>query len=214
MDKSCNITKIIKRLCGQTLPQGVFQKGSSRVFLDDNGYYFTMIEFQPYSLSKGTFLNVGMSFLFQKNDYLPFSYSFNNDTRVGKCFIEYLNDAQFEKEVREYVELAKALVLKYRAFADVEFAREYFLNELSGSDRDLYLKSVFCFLSDDVENGQKYYKLFLETPFYKKISALSNLGAEETKMSKEYILGIIGERRKYWRGKASMKKMQINKYDR
>lgn len=55
MNQGNNVNKIIKRLCQEIFPRDVFQKGNSRVYLDDNGYYFTMIEFQPYSLKKEHF---------------------------------------------------------------------------------------------------------------------------------------------------------------
>lgn len=77
-----------------------------------------MIEFQPYSLQKGTFLNVGLSFLFSRSECLSFSYSYNNESRIGKKFIEYIDDKQFEKDVRKYVELANDYILKYRMFAE------------------------------------------------------------------------------------------------
>ena len=55
MNQYNNINKIIKKLCKEIFPSDVFQKGNSRVYLDDNGYYFTVIEFQPYSIKKVLF---------------------------------------------------------------------------------------------------------------------------------------------------------------
>lgn len=49
MGQNNSINRIIKKLCNEIFPCEVFQKGNSRVYLDDNGYFFTMIEFQPYS---------------------------------------------------------------------------------------------------------------------------------------------------------------------
>ena len=38
--------QIIKKLCKDILlALGVFQKGTSRIYIDDNGYFFTVIEF-------------------------------------------------------------------------------------------------------------------------------------------------------------------------
>lgn len=47
MSECNNTNKIIRKLCKEIFPSSVFQKGNSRVYFDDNGYYFTMIEFQP-----------------------------------------------------------------------------------------------------------------------------------------------------------------------
>lgn len=64
------INNIIKKKCKDIFPEEVFQKGTSRVYYDDNGYYLTQIEFQPYSLKRGFFLNIGLSFLFNKENTL------------------------------------------------------------------------------------------------------------------------------------------------
>ena len=102
-----DINKIIKKLCKEILPQDVFQKSDTRVYYDDNGYYLTVVEFQPYSLEKGTFLNAGVSFLFDKSDYISYSYSYDDNIRIGRKFIKYINDSQFEDEVLK----SKGLVL-------------------------------------------------------------------------------------------------------
>lgn len=48
-------SKIINKLAKDTLkPIGVLRKGQSRTWLDDNGWWVTVIEFQPFSWSKGT----------------------------------------------------------------------------------------------------------------------------------------------------------------
>ena len=214
MNLDNNINKIIKKLCKEIFPYDVFQKGNSRTYLDDNGYYFTMIEFQPYSLKKGAFLNVGLSFLFNKDDYLSFSYSYNNKTRIGKKFIEYINDEQFEKDIREYIELANNYILEYRKFANIEYAKDYITNELDDSNWNPYIKSMFYFLTNDLESGRKYYKMFLDGLFFKNIIDENNYPKDITKMDKEYIINMISEQRKFWHGKSSMKKMKvIKKYE-
>ena len=56
--------KIINAVAKKALaPHGFFRKGSSRIWLQDNGWYLTMVEFQPSGFSKGTYLNVAMHFL-------------------------------------------------------------------------------------------------------------------------------------------------------
>lgn len=115
---------IIKKLCKEILiPAGIFQKGSSRVYIDDNGYFFTVIEFQPSGFSKGTFLNVGLCFLWNENDYMGWN---NPNSRVGRQFIEYQDNEQFERDVKPYVEKALELALFNRNLRDIEYAKEYF----------------------------------------------------------------------------------------
>lgn len=208
MNESTMINKIIKRSCKEIFPVDVFQKGSSRVYLDDNGYYFTMIEFQPYSLKKGTFLNIGLSFLFNNADYLSFSYAYNNNTRVGREFIEFKDERQFENEVQEYIDRANQYILKYRTFQDINYAKDYMIKELDDSNWNPYIKSMFCFLAEDRVNGEKYYHMFLKDPFFKNIITRDNYPTEPEKINKEYVLDRIREQRSFWRTKSTMKKMK------
>lgn len=53
-------------------PLGCVQKGRSRVWLDDQGWWVGMVEFQPSSWSKGSYLNVGACFLWNEKDFLSF----------------------------------------------------------------------------------------------------------------------------------------------
>lgn len=206
MNKSNNINKIIKKLCREIFPTDVFQKGNSRVYLDDNGYYFTVIEFQPYSIKKGTFLNVGLNFLFEKGHVLSF-LNLYGDERVGRKFIEYINDEQFEKDVKKYVKLANKYILKYRRFADINYAKKYIAKKLG--NRWFYKKSMLYFLTDDQENGRKYYKKFLDNPFYKTRIEEFNYPKDVSQINKDYIMNIISEERKLWHSEPSMKKMKI-----
>lgn len=68
-------SKIINQVCREVLiPLGVFQKGASRLYLDDNDYFFTVIEFQPSTWSNGTYLNIGLTFLWNYNQSDVLSY--------------------------------------------------------------------------------------------------------------------------------------------
>ena len=118
---ACN--RIIKEVCKEILlPLGIFQKGTSRVYIDDNGYFFTIIEFQPSSYSKGTYLNVALCFLWNEREYIAFDFPF--DSRV-KNFVEYQNDEQFIREVAEYAHEAAQQVRFYRELQDIEIAKAY-----------------------------------------------------------------------------------------
>ena len=116
-------TQIIKQLYKDILlPLGVFQKGTSRTYIDDNGYFFTVIEFQPSAYTKGTHLNIALHFLWNKRDYISFDFPF--ESRV-KNFVEYQNDEQFTREVIKYVQEASEQVLFYRKLQDIETAKSY-----------------------------------------------------------------------------------------
>ena len=130
--------QIIKQLCKDILlPLGVFQKGTSRTYIDDNGYFFTVIEFQPSAHRKGTYLNVALHFLWNEQEYFSFDFPFGPDIRV-KNFIEYRHDEQFTREVTQYVQEAAAQVLFYRNLCDIEIAKRYakkWAKKYSGNSR-------------------------------------------------------------------------------
>lgn len=116
--------KIIKALCTeQLLPLGVFQKGTSRTYIDDNGWFFTVIEFQPSDWSKGTYLNVAMHFLWNEKQYISFDFA-DRFCRVGE-YIAYENDEQFTREVAKYVAEAVKWVKFYRKLCDPKAAKRY-----------------------------------------------------------------------------------------
>lgn len=202
------INKIIKKKCKDIFPKDVFQKGTSRVYYDDNGYYLTQIEFQPYSLKRGAFLNVGLSFLCGKGESLSYDFSYDNEIRIGKKFIEFIDEAQFERDIVKYVELAKEYIFKYREFRDVQFAKDYMMDNLDDSNWNPYYKAMFCFLTDDIVQGQKYYQIFLDEPFFTRIIERDSYPNKVEDLNKEYVIDMIRNQRHYWHSKTAMKKMK------
>jgi len=103
-------TKILNRVAREVLkPIGAKRKGRSRIWLDDNGWWVTLIEFQPSNWSRGSYLNVGVNWQWYPKD----DYSFDMGYRTGS-YVEYESDDQFEVAAREFAEQAKAKVYEYR----------------------------------------------------------------------------------------------------
>ena len=137
--------QIIKKLCKDILlPIGVFQKGTSRTYIDDNGYFFTVIEFQPSAYAKGTHLNVALHFLWNERDHISFDFPFGADIRV-KNFVEYQNDEQFTREITKYVQEAAKQVIFYRKLQDIATAKSYakkWLRKYKGNPRINELNTI------------------------------------------------------------------------
>ncbi len=124
MGNSNSQSKIIKQICKEVLfPIGVFQYGNSRVYIDDNGWFLTLIEFQPSSWSKGSALNISLHFLWASNEYLIYDFPFGNVCE--KSYVEYTDDMQFEQVVREYAEFARERILCYRRLRDIRTAKRW-----------------------------------------------------------------------------------------
>lgn len=188
MGKDEKHDRIIRRLCRELLlPYGIFEKGTSRIYIDDNGYYLTIIEFQPSARAKGTFLNVGLYFLWRVQDYFSYDFAVGGDCRIAG-FAEYKTDEQFASLVKPYAGLAVKKALFYRSFADPDTAWRYFQ-----SDRKNFIKTLSRFDSDIKDLPENtYLKALLERPD---------------------ILRAIKEQRGYWRSKPSMKKLGFCEYD-
>ena len=210
-------SKIIKQLCKEILiPLGVFQKGTSRVYLDDNDYFFTVIEFQPSSWSRGTYLNIGITFLWEDNqsDVIGFGFSRQIAGRYGK-FVSYENETQFRNEVTKLVNIAKEEILFYRKLRDIKYAKDWmiaymmYMERFSEKKYSRYGLDVanICALNNDKKLAKFYYENC------HKERNTENL-INKKKIKKAYIVSNIKMTRKMWHSKSSMKKMPVsNIYD-
>jgi hypothetical protein len=118
-------SKIIAEVAKETLaPLGIFQKGRSRTWIDDRGWWVVHIEFQPSGFSKGSYLNVGAMWLWHEKDYFTFDAG-NDECRIAK-FVEYVDEKQFRPEVIQLASAAKAETLRLRSkFASIHDAARY-----------------------------------------------------------------------------------------
>ncbi len=74
-------SKIIENVAKEMLaPLGLEQKGHSRLWLDDQGWWVILVELQPSGFSKGTYLNVGVNWLWYKMNYFSFDYGYRSGT--------------------------------------------------------------------------------------------------------------------------------------
>lgn len=123
MDIGFDHNKLLKNIAKKRLsPYDIYQHGKSRIFLYDNGWWIIIIEFQPSSFSKGTYLNIGINFNFYPNDSFAFSYGHRE-----KNLEEAENEVLFEKIINDYCDytIKKVEKLKYK-FRNVHAAIKTF----------------------------------------------------------------------------------------
>lgn len=203
-------SKIIKQVCKEILiPLGVFQKGTSRLYLDDNDYFFTVAEFQPSNWDRGTYLNIGLTFLWDYNqsDVLYFAFSRQIASRYGK-FVEYKNETQFRNEIINLANIAKEEILFYRKLRDVEFAKDWMISYIEKFNEKKYAKfgldiANICLLNNNTELAKFYYENYHRERNTEEQMNYKNL-------SKEYLNSNIKTTRKMWHSKSSMKKMPVS----
>jgi hypothetical protein len=91
-------------------PAGLVQKGRSRVWLDDHGWWLVVVEFQPSGWDRGSYLNVGATYLLYPQDHLGF-----HDGYREHDFIAARDEAQFQPKAEALCRLALAKVESFRA---------------------------------------------------------------------------------------------------
>lgn len=141
-------------------PLGCTRKGKSRTWLDDHGWWVGVIEFQPSSFAKGTFLNVGSCWLWSDNDF----FSFDDGYRI-EPFHEFKDEVQFERIAEIVAERAKDEVLKLRErFLTIE-RTSALLQQKSEVSRDIWAKfhaGVSLGLMGSVVDAKSCFELALE----------------------------------------------------
>ncbi|WP_431477184.1 hypothetical protein [Massilia eburnea] len=86
--------KIIKEAAVRHLvPIGGVQKGRSRIWLVDCGWYAAIVEFQPSSWSRGAYLNVGAHFLWRPTSDISFDFGYRKEGHA-----QFVDEEQFAKD--------------------------------------------------------------------------------------------------------------------
>lgn len=167
--------KIINDVARNRLkPAGLIQRGKSRLWLDDHGWWTTVVEFQPSPKSKGSFLNVGVCFHWYAKNY----WSFDIDYR-DQGFVDYVDEPQFVGAMDRLNTRALEKVNEYRQhFQTRESAAHFIIKACAPNVKTLWpaLHTANAyFLLQDYSGTRKYCELLLkEKPAYEWIAALQS----------------------------------------
>ena len=151
-------------------PEGLFKVGSSRTWIDDNGYFVIQVEFQPSSYDRGSYLNVGISFLWETSKGLNETLAFNIGYRVDKVgYASYTgDDVTFAEKVEHFAEVVLENVRGYRLFCNMDYAKGQMESQLENMPKarrgfwEVYNLAMLCFLKRDFEEGKEYFNRFLQ----------------------------------------------------
>ncbi len=144
------LTKIAKE---KLKPYGIVQKGKSRTFLYDNGWYIIVIEFQPSSWSKGTYLNLGVDFNFSPREHLAFGHGYRE-----KGFEEAKDEKQFTDIVSKYCDIAIGRVEKLKKdFNDIGTAIRTIKGSKTKSAWDNFDLGVMYGIMEKFGEAKKYF---------------------------------------------------------
>lgn len=147
--------KLLKKIAKEQLKAyGIFQKGQSRIFLYDKVWYTIVIEFQPSSWSKGTYLNIGVDFNFYPRDYFAFGYGYRE---TG--FEEFKDEEQFAKLVNDLCDLTIKRVQELESkFQDIWTALKTADKEKGNDTWRIYEVAVLNALTLNFDKAEKQFK--------------------------------------------------------
>jgi hypothetical protein len=116
-------SKIIRAAAKKALaPLGLAQQRKSRLWYDDHGWWAIIVEFQPSGWDRGSYLNVGLSWMFYEMDHWSFDIGYREDG-----FRSASKGDQFELTMMEVANLAAQRVHDYRQrFASLEDMCTYY----------------------------------------------------------------------------------------
>jgi hypothetical protein len=136
-------------------PLGLQQRGRSRLWLDDRGWWVVVVEFQPSSWSKGSYLNVGAMWLWFEKDY--FSFDCNSDYRVEK-FAPYEDEAQFAPLAENLALRAAEEVARLRLlFPSVQAAARKLAAKSPKGFWDSFHAGVACGLAGEKAQARRFF---------------------------------------------------------
>jgi hypothetical protein len=91
-------------------PLGLHQRGRSRLWLDDHGWWLVVVHFEPLNWGEGSFLKVRAMWLWEEKDY--FSYDYGQE--IEGC-IRFEDEAQFAPLADRLAQRAADEVCRLRA---------------------------------------------------------------------------------------------------
>ncbi len=212
-------------------PEGLFRKGASRTWIEDNGYYLTIVEFQPSGFDKGTYLNVGTDFLWERTADLneTLSYSYGGRVSVsGAQFAGYRkgeSDELFEEKAEKFACAALDKVKEYRNFRNPDYTKKILVQSMRLKSRmnlfwELYDLAMLCFFKGDFKDGKKYFDEYLDVlksesthiewakSFYEHCLKEIVPHTETSEAAQKMVYGMINRRRTFFNNSQSYRKMK------
>lgn len=193
-------------------PMGLFRKGRSRVWIDDNGWFFTVVEFQPSGYSKGVHLNAAVNFLWSRADHLTYDFYDGTSSRTEN-FVSYDGDDDaFLDKMLSFANTAAERVMEYRKLKDFRTAKKCILPYKPKVIPALYDKVMLCGLTRSRWTKVYYRRLLkaleasshdlraLREELFNEIAPVIN----DRELFQNYVLAKIRAQRTFWHAQPSM----------
>jgi len=127
--------KLIAKIAKSVLaPIGCIQKGKSRVWLDDHGWWVGVIEFQPSAWAKGSYLNVGAHWLWYEKEFFSFDDGADAGESRVESFHQFDTGEQFEASVTKLAQRSVEEIIKLRCRHSSVAASATYLRQKKAKD--------------------------------------------------------------------------------
>src|SRR2546430_2553025 len=162
-------TRLLTRAARETLhPLGLRQRGRSRTWIDDRSWWLIVVEFQPSSWGLGSYLNVGVNWLWWAKDHISFDEGYRvrwatnpvrlDDTaRHSTDFLDYRTDEQFADEIRGLCGVAAQRVRQLRErFVHIDAVARHLNVNTADDDQSwpAYHAGIAAGLTGDIPTAQ------------------------------------------------------------
>ena len=158
---SVDHNKLIAAAAKEALsPLGLKRDGKSRIWYDDHGWWCTVVEFQPSSWSRGTYLNVGVSWLLFEKAHWTFDVGHRE-----QGFSPAKAEQQFADALSQIVAHASQRVRDYRErFGTMRGALGHYQSVELRSHWDYHHAGVIAALAGDASAARKHFDALLAEP--------------------------------------------------
>jgi hypothetical protein len=139
-------------------PLGFRQKGRSRVWFADRGFWLLIVEFQPSGFSKGSYLNIAAMWLWHPRN----GWAFNHFQRASR-FNAFETIEQFKPKAERLANLAAAEAMALDKKFESLAAIAHYLKEQASDERIgknpwvLYHAAIAAGLTGDPAFSQEYF---------------------------------------------------------
>lgn len=138
-------------------PLGFQQRGRSRVWFADHGWWLIVIEFQPSAWSRGAYLNVAAKWLWTPTNYWSFDFSIGPSSRIEE-FRQFEGEEQFAVAARTLAEMAADEATRLRsALATISSVADRLAEKAARGGWDLYHAGIAAFLAGRQSLAQDYF---------------------------------------------------------
>jgi len=141
-------------------PLGLKRDGKSRLWYDDHGWWRIVVEFQPSSWSKGTYLNVGVSWLLFEKAHWTFDVGHRE-----QGFSPARAEQQFTDALAGIVAHAGQRVRDYReSFASIQSAHRHYQSFELRSHWDYDHAALIAALAGEISTARRHFEWLHSQP--------------------------------------------------